>query len=223
MLTPAQLRQRSNAGKKGGRACLEKYGREFYSRIGSHHSPKGTRAERAAKAWEEWEQRPRARNMKGGMQSAPRSRLSTAPESPGAKPDNTSEVRMPGSKTGYHIYVGRRIPNKTLVGVKREDPPYTKKLPDRLDLQNHSPSGFEWGYEGSGPAQLALAILAHATDDDVYALGAYQDFKREVISKLPFEEWDMSERLVLDWVQAHPLSGESRQYVEDVLALKVDF
>lgn len=33
-------------------------------------------------------------------------------------------------------------------------------LDPRLDLMNHSPSGFEYGYGGSGPAQLALAILA---------------------------------------------------------------
>lgn len=36
-----------------------------------------------------------------------------------------------------------------------------KPLPPRNDLFNHSPNGFEWGYGGSGPAQLALAILAH--------------------------------------------------------------
>jgi hypothetical protein len=29
----------------------------------------------------------------------------------------------------------------------------------RLDVVNHSPTGFEWGYLGSGPSQLALAIL----------------------------------------------------------------
>jgi hypothetical protein len=33
-------------------------------------------------------------------------------------------------------------------------------LPIRLDLRNHSPTGFEWGYRGSGAAQLSLAILA---------------------------------------------------------------
>jgi hypothetical protein len=33
-------------------------------------------------------------------------------------------------------------------------------LPLRCDLVNHSPTGFSWGYAGSGPAQLALAILA---------------------------------------------------------------
>lgn len=33
-------------------------------------------------------------------------------------------------------------------------------LAPRLDLVNHSPAGLNWGYGGSGPAQLALAILA---------------------------------------------------------------
>lgn len=36
-----------------------------------------------------------------------------------------------------------------------------KALDPRNDLWDHSPSGFSWGYGGSGPAQLALAILAY--------------------------------------------------------------
>src|SRR5262245_55620958 len=35
---------------------------------------------------------------------------------------------------------------------------------------NHSPDGFAWGYGGSGPAQLALAILLDALDDTPRAL-----------------------------------------------------
>lgn len=34
-----------------------------------------------------------------------------------------------------------------------------RALPLRLGVRNHSPTGFSWGYNGSGPAQLALAIL----------------------------------------------------------------
>ena len=34
-------------------------------------------------------------------------------------------------------------------------------LSPRFDLCNHSPDGLSWGYGGSGPAQTALAILAH--------------------------------------------------------------
>ncbi len=58
-------------------------------------------------------------------------------------------------------------------------------LPLRLDLRNHSPTGFEWSYLGSGPAQLALALLADATGNDVVATKSYQHFKRAVISVLP--------------------------------------
>lgn len=58
------------------------------------------------------------------------------------------------------------------------------RLPLRLDLRRHSPDGFEWGYAGSGPAQLALAILAHHLGDDAEALRLYQDFKTLAIAHL---------------------------------------
>lgn len=50
-------------------------------------------------------------------------------------------------------------------------------LPLHLELRNHSPTGFAWGYSGSGPAQLALALLMDATHDQTLALRHYQDFK----------------------------------------------
>ena len=50
-------------------------------------------------------------------------------------------------------------------------------LPLHLELRNHSPTGFAWGYGGSGPAQLALALLMDATQDQTLALRHYQDFK----------------------------------------------
>lgn len=55
-------------------------------------------------------------------------------------------------------------------------------LPRRLDLWNHSPSGFEYGYHGSGPAQLALALLADALGDDEQAVALHQEFKRRVVA-----------------------------------------
>lgn len=54
-------------------------------------------------------------------------------------------------------------------------------------LCNHSPDGFEWGYAGSGPAQLALAMLLDYTGDVATALRYYQPFKAEVIAGLPRE------------------------------------
>lgn len=46
----------------------------------------------------------------------------------------------------------------------------------RTDLVNHSPTGFSWGYGGSGTSQLALAITAHALGDE-RALDNYVDVK----------------------------------------------
>ena len=43
----------------------------------------------------------------------------------------------------------------------------SRRLDLRLDLRNHSPTGFSWGYGGSGPAQLALAICADVYGDKV--------------------------------------------------------
>ena len=58
-------------------------------------------------------------------------------------------------------------------------------LDPRHDLRNHSPAGFQWGYGGSGPAQLALALLADLTGDDEYAQANYITFKRKCIALLP--------------------------------------
>jgi hypothetical protein len=46
---------------------------------------------------------------------------------------------------------------------------------------NHSPDGFNWGYGGSGPAQLALAIMLRLTGK----ADGYQDFKSKVIAVIP--------------------------------------
>ena len=65
-------------------------------------------------------------------------------------------------------------------------------LNPRLDLRNHSPNGFEWGYCGSGPAQLALAILADHLANDEQALDFYQRFKWTVIAELPKRGWTLT-------------------------------
>jgi hypothetical protein len=67
------------------------------------------------------------------------------------------------------------------------------ELPQRNDLANHSAAGFAWGYAGSGPAQLALALLAHHLNDDVEALRLHQLFKEAVIVSMDQEaDWTLS-------------------------------
>src|SRR6516225_2178066 len=64
------------------------------------------------------------------------------------------------------MYTGRRGPQGCVVCVIAGNGE-RKPLNPRQELRNHSPTGFEWGYGGSGPAQLALAILAeHLGNDD---------------------------------------------------------
>ena len=70
------------------------------------------------------------------------------------------------------------------------------------ELANHSPDGFNWGYGGSGPAQLALAILLDATGDKELALRKYQNFKWDVIANLtmgaPFQ---LTEAEINEWLE----------------------
>ena len=74
-----------------------------------------------------------------------------------------------------------------------------RALQPRLDLANRSPTGFEWGYLGSGPAQLALAILADALDNDRLARQLYQRFKLRVIAPLPrYAPWQLTQRRVVE-------------------------
>jgi len=88
-----------------------------------------------------------------------------------------------------HVYHGRRDPTAP-VGEELEVAVDGEPLAKRYDLLSASPSGFETGYNGSGPAQLAIAMLAHAYDDG-FACEHYQQFKREVVANLPEDRWTL--------------------------------
>jgi hypothetical protein len=89
-------------------------------------------------------------------------------------------------------YEGRRTPDGCVVTVSEGggDP---RPLDPRFDLHNHSPTGFEWGYGGSGPAQLALALAADVLGDDERARDVYQRLKFKVIGGLDEDEWVLTE------------------------------
>lgn len=65
-------------------------------------------------------------------------------------------------------------------------------LDERLDLRQHSTSGFEWGYQGSGPRQLALAILADHFGDGARALSQCPIFMEVVIAELKGDKWKLT-------------------------------
>ncbi len=69
-------------------------------------------------------------------------------------------------------------------------------LDPRTDLRLLSSDGFEWGYKGSGPHQLALAILADHFGDDRRAQNQCQLFMEVLISELKDDEWKLTDNQV---------------------------
>ena len=64
----------------------------------------------------------------------------------------------------------------------------------------HSPTGYEWGYGGSGPADLALNILRAFTSEEE-ADQLYQEFKWDVIASLPRVGGTIEGRAVQAWLE----------------------
>lgn len=71
-----------------------------------------------------------------------------------------------------------------------------------LKVWNHSPTGFAWGYSGSGPAQLALALLLDVLDNDDRAVRLHQRFKSRVIARLPMDDpWELTSEQIMEHVK----------------------
>ena len=83
------------------------------------------------------------------------------------------------------VYRGERTIDGLVVTVDG------RPLPPRYDLKRLSATGFEWTYEGAGPAQLALALLADHLGDDSRALALYQPFMTRVVAELD-NSWELS-------------------------------
>jgi Family of unknown function (DUF6166) len=97
-------------------------------------------------------------------------------------------------------YTGTRTENGCAVVVCEGGD--CRGLDPRFDLRNHSPTGFEWGYGGSGPAQLALALAADVLGDDEAALDVYQRLKFKVVGSLPKGGWALTEAELADVVRS---------------------
>lgn len=80
---------------------------------------------------------------------------------------------------------------------------------------HHSPSGIEWGYGGSGPADLALSIMSHCLPVGVDAIPKvrlyrdwcsdsawqlHQAFKRSWIAGIPKKGATFDGRLIDAWI-----------------------
>jgi hypothetical protein len=94
------------------------------------------------------------------------------------------------------IYSGLRIKNKAYAFVNGNP------LDLRLDLRNHSPDGVEWGYDGSGPHQLALAVTADALVwNDERTLKVYRGVAVAFFTRNTNLSWAVGEGEVLDIIK----------------------
>ncbi len=70
-------------------------------------------------------------------------------------------------------------------------------------IEKHSPDGFEWGYGGSGPADLALNILAaYIGREAAEKNGLYQEFKWDFIAQMPYSGGTIKRDDVIMWLAA---------------------
>jgi hypothetical protein len=111
----------------------------------------------------------------------------------GALNKSDNEVFYYGYRNDWGNHVFRReICNGKGASLEELDP-----SPGQM-LYNHSPDGFEWGYGGSGPAQLALSLLLDATGDKDIALAYYQQFKVRFVVGWG-ESWGINAEQVRNW------------------------
>jgi hypothetical protein len=89
-------------------------------------------------------------------------------------------------------------------------PKYTLTPTRSLKVRNHSPTGFEWGYGGSGPAQTALALLLHWTGDHEVATSYYQDFKFAVVAGFG-QTWQITGQEISDFLTRKRIESLSQR------------
>jgi hypothetical protein len=112
--------------------------------------------------------------------------------------------------TGYRQRDGHGHPAAFTVIVHESGQP-ARPLDLRHDLRHHS-SEFNWGYGGSGPAQLALALAADVLGDDEAAQDVYQRLKFRVVGRLPEDGWSLTENQLRNAIgQIQQERGEGRE------------
>ncbi len=96
-------------------------------------------------------------------------------------------------------------------------------LPLYLDEKNHSPTGFAWGYGGSGPHQLGYAILRtyfeifdgrSPEDAKRFATKFYGKFTWDFVNNFGREDaWELSHDKIAAWLEKERLAniGMSRE------------
>ncbi len=114
-------------------------------------------------------------------------------------------------------YTGYRLPGEQdtagpgLITVHQEGQT-PRPLDPRFDLRQAA-DGMNWGYGGSGPAQLALALAADVLGDSEAALAVHRRLKSRLVAALPRDGWALTEeqvRQAIADIQRERGTGHSR-------------
>ena len=96
-----------------------------------------------------------------------------------------------------HVFKG----HKTILGSKYVT--YGElELPLRYELFSQSKDGFDWGYNGSAPLQLAFSILYQLSDLN-FAKENATKFSAQIIRPLNSRDWILNATDVLAWIKTN--------------------
>jgi hypothetical protein len=111
-------------------------------------------------------------------------------------------------------YIGTILGNddNRIVTAHRPGQP-ARSLPLNLEHVNHSPTGFCWGYGGSGPAQLAFSIMLDYLNGDVHRTWEiYQDFKSKFVVGWPIDKpFKITGQEIESFITAHDVEVLRRE------------
>lgn len=89
------------------------------------------------------------------------------------------------------------------------------ELSPRFELFNHARDGFDWGYMGSGPLQLAFCILYEMRGEE-FAKTYKTEFAKDVIKNLPSKNWILESTDINPWIKTQePLETEVKKKKKD--------
>lgn len=111
------------------------------------------------------------------------------------------------------VYFGKRLGATSDVPISVTVNGETLDPAPSIRLRNHSPDGFNWGYNGSGPAQLALGLLLDFTEDEVTATKHYQAFKTALIQGFP-NQWKLTGAQIKTWLLDNWVDNEQLRFME---------
>ena len=98
------------------------------------------------------------------------------------------------------VFRGKKVEYDRIVEIEQNGSVVPLPLEPSLEIADHSPDGFNWGYNGSGSAQLALGILYEVIGDAELARSYYPFFKADHVSRWG-ERWEISESEVRRWLR----------------------